>query len=255
MADIELMRIDADGKRKVHDIVTDEIPLTMELNGEELVTLLCSPDNLKELCLGFLFSGGVIASCDEVAAITIDNQNWIAHIELRTTNDAERLMFKRLYTSGCGRGTLFYNALDRMHEKTNTSTMTLSADTVRALVQSFQEMSVAFKETGGVHSAAMSNGDSLVIFKEDIGRHNALDKVIGAALMQQIPMSNTAFLTSGRISSEIMFKAQKTGCPIVISRSAPTNQAVALAERWHLTLVGFVRGKRMNVYAAGERIV
>ena len=108
---------------------------------------------------------------------------------------------------------------------------------------------------GGVHSATLSDAEDIVVFKEDIGRHNAIDKVIGEALMKNLDMSDLIVLTSGRITSEIVFKVQKMASAFLISRSAPTDQAIKAATAGNLTLVGFVRGERMNVYTASERVI
>lgn len=255
MTQVEVVKIDSGRKQILKDKVTDEVPLTIQLNGKELLTLLCSPDSLKKLSTGFLYSSGLIKSIDEIRNITIDSQNWIAHVKLKTKAEASQLMFKRLYTSGCGKGTLFYNALDLIHKRKITSKLKVSSEKIIELMNSFQKSSVAFRETGGVHSAALSDGNNILVFKEDIGRHNALDKAIGEALIKGLSMRDLIVLTSGRVSSEIVLKVEKMGSAFLISRSAPTNQAIKLANQLNLTLVGFVRGRKMNVYAVNERIV
>ena len=108
--------------------------------------------------------------------------------------------------------------------------------------------------TGGTHSAALSDGKDILVFREDIGRHNAIDKVVGYALVKNVTLKNTLLITSGRISSEVLFKVRKGGIPMVVSKSAPTNQAVKLAREMDITLIGFARGSRMNVYN-GEKTV
>lgn len=253
--EIDILRIDKNKKEQLKDIITEEIPLTLYLNEKELVTLLCSPDSLKELSIGFLFSSGLIKSIENIDNITIDAKKWSSHIELKNKADASELIFKRVYTSGCGKGTLFYKMTDLLHRKPIRNAFNISSEKISELMRSFQERSVNFRKTGGVHSAELSDGKDIVIFKEDIGRHNAIDKIIGEALIKGLNLKNMIVLTSGRISSEIVFKVQKMASPILISRSAPTDQAVKIAKELNLTLVGFARGKRMNVYTARERIV
>ena len=255
MAEVDVIKINSGKKISLKDKVTEEAPLTLYLNGEELVTLLCSPDSLKELSIGFLYSSGLLKSKRDIKKVTVDTKNWASYVELKSGNKDVQGMFKRLYTSGCGRGTIFYNALDFMHKKKIDSKFEISSPKIIKLMDAFQKKSAIFKETGGVHSAALACGDDILAFKEDIGRHNALDKVIGEALLKDIGMKNVLMLTSGRISSEIVLKAQKTESPIMVSRSAPTDQAIKLAAESNLTLVGFARGQRMNVYTGGERIV
>ena len=231
MTEIDVLRIDSGERKNIKDIVTVEAPLTIYLNGKELLTLLCSPDSLKELSAGFLYSTGLIKSINDIKAIKIDNQNWTAHIELHTKNAAAAHTFKRIRNN-----------------------FKISSEQVIKLMESFQKRSLTFRQTAGVHSAALSDSDNILLFKEDIGRLNALDKVIGEALMKNLAMQDLIVLSSGRISSEIMFKAQKTGSAFLISRNAPTDQAIKLAREWNLTLVGFVRGQRMNVYSGKERV-
>lgn len=252
---VDIVRIDRGRKQDLKDIVTDEIPLTIQLEGKELLTLLCSPDSLKELSIGFLYSTGLIRAVSDIRNITIDRKNWISHVKLKNNNAISGLIFKRLYTSGCGKGILFYDALAPIHKKSITSNLKISAEKIIGLMNSFQKGSVAFRETGGVHSVALSDNNNILVFNEDIGRHNALDKAIGAALIKGLNIQDLIVLTSGRVSSEIVLKVERIGAAFLISRSAPTNQAVKLAKKLNLTLVGFVRGKRMNVYSSDERIV
>ncbi len=235
-------------------MVTEEVPLTLHLNGKELLTLLCSPNNLKQLCLGFLYSSGLIKSMDDVENIIIDTENYSSDIKLKDKQLDPQLLFKRLYTSGCGRGAVFYNVLDLVQKTKIKSRIKFSANRIITLMSTFQKRSLTFRETGGVHSAALSDGKDILIFQEDIGRHNALDKVIGEALLKGVQMQELIVLSSGRISTEIVSKTAKMKVACLISRSAPTDQAIKLARELNLTLIGFVRGKRMNVYSGTERI-
>ena len=252
---VDVVRIDRGARQNLADEVTDEVPLTIYLGDRELVTLLCSPASLKELAVGFLYSAGVVSSADDIENIVIDKSRWAASVSLKDKDAPAELIFKRLYSSGCGKGVLFYNALDLMHRKVLASDATISADKISELMRSFERKSESFKKTGGVHSAAFSDGKSILIFNDDIGRHNALDKIIGEALMKKLNMQDLIVLTSGRISIDVMFKVQKIGAPFVISRSAPTDQAVKLASASNITLVGFARGRRMNVYSGEQRIL
>lgn len=253
--EIDVVKIDATKKKLCKDSVTEEVFLTLHLDGSEFVTLLCSPGNLKELSAGFLFSSGLIHSPDDIEKIYIDNKTMTSHVSLKEKGLSEDVIFKRVYTSGCGKGMLFYNVLDLAHRKKVTVAMTLQSQYITDLMKAFDKKSAIFKSTGGVHSAALCYGERIVSFHEDIGRHNAIDKIIGDALYSNLDMADFIVLTSGRISSDVMFKVQKMGSAVIVSRSAPTDLAVKLAKQWNVTLVGFARGKRMNVYSAPERIV
>jgi len=235
------------------DVVAQEVPFTLNLGKLELVTLLCSPFDLEDLARGFLFTSGIIKNLSDIKRITIDSQRWSCYIDVADT-EVEKLMFKRLYTSGCGRGALFYNVLDIMHRSKIISEFKINSAAVGKLMLNFQKRSEVYLKTGGVHSAALADKAGILSFREDIGRHNAIDKVIGYALSQNMTFEDMIMITSGRISSEVVFKVKKCGMPIIISRAAATNQAVRLAREMNLTLVGFVRGSRMNVYSAEERI-
>lgn len=251
--EVEVLRIDKGKKESFKDIVTDEISLTIKLEGKELVTLLCSPHNLKELSLGFLYSLGLIRTEKDVKNVLIDSQNQISYIKLKDKHLLKE--FKRIYTSS-GRGLFFKNALEIMHrKKVKRSDLKITAEKIAKLMKIFEKNSLTFRQTGGTHSAGLSDGKDIVVFKEDIGRHNAIDKVIGEALTKNLNMSDLLVLTSGRITSEIVFKVQKMGSPFLVSLSAPTDQAIKVAKAINLTLIGFVRGERMNVYTGLERII
>lgn len=243
------------GKRQTaEDTVVREIPLTIIVDDTELVTLLCCPNDLEDLVTGFLFTSGLIKGKEEIKRVVISRDRWIANVDLIEPRPAKDLIFKRLYTSGCGRGTMFYNVSDIAHRSIILSDFTIEAVNINNLMTEFQRRSEVYLRTGGVHGAALSDGKAILFFKEDIGRHNAIDKVIGHLLADKEYFENKMMITSGRISSEVLFKAQKCRIPIIVSRSSPTNQAVRLARDMRITLVGFARGNRMNVYSQEDRI-
>lgn len=254
MESFTITRIKDSVRESAQDAVAAEVPFTLNLGQLELVTLLCSPSDLEDLVRGFLFTSGLIKNLGGIKSITVDSQRWSGYIEV-TNTEAGDLMFKRLYTPGCGRGVLFYNPMDIMHRSKIISEFKISSAAVGKLMPDFQKRSGVYLKTGGVHSAALAGGNGILAFREDIGRHNAIDKVVGYALSQNQAFEDKILITSGRISSEVIFKVRKCGIPVIISRSAPTNQAVRLAREMDITLVGFARGSRMNVYSAEERII
>ncbi len=253
--EIDVVKISAGKKTDLADTVTDEVFLTIHLNDKVLLTLSCTPNHENNLCAGFLYSSGLIHSVADIERIFIDKKHRSAYVSLKNTSIDPNILFERIYTSGCGKGVLYHNALDFSHKKVVAGSLRIESTAITSLMKSFERKSIGFKSTGGVHSAALSDGTAITVFCEDIGRHNALDKVIGEALFKNIPMEESIVLVSGRISSEIMYKIQKMGSPMIVSRSAPTSMAIELAKTMHVTLVGFVRGKRMNVYTAEERVV
>jgi FdhD protein len=251
---LSIQRVTREGKEDSEDIVIKEMPLTVILNNQELVTLLCSPKDLEYLAVGFLASEGLLKSKDEIKKILVDDRRGIVRVETTgESKDAGELLFKRLITSGCGRGASFYNAADAQGQKVE-SLVTIAASEILTLAKEFQQRSQVFRETGGVHSAALCDTKGILVFNEDIGRHNAIDKIFGECLLKDIPTSDRIIITSGRISSEILLKVVKRNIPMLISKSAPTNLGVKLANDFGVTLIGFVRGQRMNVYSHGWRV-
>ena len=241
---------------KVEDLVVQEYPLTIFLNGEELLTLLCTPQSLEYLAIGFLVSEGFLSRKEDIKSIKVWEEKGMIEMETyKQRNMAKDLLGKRTITTGCGKGTTFYHVMDSLHCHVNSSEISVGAEKILALMGQFNKMSDLFLNTGGTHSAALSDGETILLFHEDVGRHNAVDKIIGECMMREIHLKDKLLITSGRISSEILIKAAKRGIPIIVSRSAPTDLAVQLGEEVGITVVGFARGNRMNVYSGKTRIV
>ena len=253
---IERVRRDTESRReKLEDRVAVEAPVTIYLNGTELVTLLCTPEKIDRLALGFLRSEGLVTTIDDVASIRVREQEGIVDIKLKTdTGLAEKLYGKRTVTSGCGKGTVFFNVLDSLRSSPLTGELKISADRVLVLMESLQGKAELFRSTGGVHSAALADKEQILYFYEDIGRHNAIDKIIGECLIAGIATDDKIIVSSGRLSSEILLKAAKLKIQLLISRAAPTSLCIELAESLNITLVGFARGRRFNVYTHQWRI-
>ena len=249
-----IQRVTREGKQDSEDVVTIELPLTIIVNNKELTTLLCSPTDLKYLAIGFLASEGLIKGKAEIKKIIVDEKRGVARVEAVEDKEFAPDVFKRLITSGCGRGVSFHSAADVQEQSKVESQTTISNVEVFTLVKEFQHRSQVFKTTGGVHSAALCDTKNILVFNEDIGRHNAIDKIFGECMLTDIPTDDRIIITSGRVSSEILLKVAKRNIPILVSKSAPTNLGVRLANGLGITLIGFVRGERMNVYASGWRV-
>jgi FdhD protein len=250
-----IVRIDRDGRRSQEDLVIREHALTITLNDRQFVTMLCTPSDLEALGLGFLLSEGVIESMEEVESFSLSDDS--SELEVHVKGGAilgEELFAKRAITSGCGRASIFYNVLDALDFRQISSDVKVSASAIISLANDVQSMSKLFKSTGGAHAAALCDAGKVLIFKEDIGRHNAVDKVFGECLIKRVGTDGRILLTSGRISSEMLLKAVRRGIAVVASRSAPTSLAVQFASAADVTLVGFVRGGRMNIYSNDHRI-
>lgn len=237
------------------DEVATELPVRLVLNDEPLVTLLCTPTELRELAVGFLLSEGLLRSRAALTKIDIDDREPAVRVKLADLPpDIGSLFEKRTISSGCGKGITFTGYRDDLNRRMGTKGPLMTVEDIRSLLVKFRNISSLYLETGGVHSAALSDGKDILFFSEDIGRHNAVDKLIGKAFLQEVPLENKVLLTSGRVTSEIMTKAGRNRFPILISRAAPSCMAIGYAEDMGITLVGFARGDRLNIYAWPNRI-
>jgi FdhD protein len=249
-----IWRFDEEGSREMDDPVIRESPLTIYLNGQEFVTLLYTPEMADMLAVGFLRSEGLIRDYTDVTSLRYEEERGFIFAEITGGALGEKLYGKRTITSGCGKGTVFYNVLDALKSQPVLSETTVLASQVLEVVRQLQKESFLFQVTGGIHSAALCEKDQIVFTCEDIGRHNAVDKIIGLCLKHKVSLEDKLLVTSGRISSEILVKTAKLGIPILISRAAPTTLSIELAENLGITLVGFARGRRFNVYSHAHRI-
>jgi FdhD protein len=237
------------------DSVVNESSIRIFFNGDEIVSILALKQELQELALGFLYDSCIINDIALVEKIDVNDRLDAVMVESSEKLDSGMLTTVRSVTSGCGKGVAFINPLKEKHFGDIENAFVMKPRDVTQLMADFGRASGLFKETGGVHSAAWSDGKKLVRVSEDIGRHNCIDKLVGWKLMQKEDNIGTEIIfTSGRISSEIVTKAIRARVPILISHSAPTSGAIQLADEFGLTLVGFVRGQRFNIYTHPERI-
>ena len=237
------------------DVVVTETPLTIFVNDQELVTLLCTPTHQKKLAVGFLFSEGFLTTRDEIEHFILNENKGIVWIRLNRQFDInENFRKSRTVTSGCARGLTFHKVFDDWNGEFIASKLTVSAEMISDIVAKLKQNSSLFRQSGGTHCSMLFERDNFLFSCEDIGRHNTIDKIIGECLLKELPGDDKLIMTSGRISSEMLLKTSRWGFPILVSRSAPTLAAVKLAEELGVTLIGFARGKRMNVYANDWRV-
>ena len=252
---VSIVRIYKKGKERpksTKDTVVAEHTLTIYLDKKELVTLLCSPEKLECLAVGFLFSEGLIKGKEDLKEIVLDENQGVIEIATAEPGKAAKdTNSKRLIGSSGGRG-ISPPSLD--HNKVE-SKRTITPAEIFSLIEEFVHRSEVFEATGGVHSAALCDTRHILVFSEDIGRHNAIDKVFGECLLKALPTDDHIVITSGRVSSEIVNKVVERNIPILISKSAPTNRGVELAADLGITLIGFVREGRMNLYTHTRRVV
>ena len=254
MKKFKIIKIKNDIKKSVEDAVAEEISLTIAISSKELVTLLSTPDNINDLVSGYLFTSGIIQKAEDIKNIDLNKKKQIASVKLRDDDIIKDLVFKRLQPPGCGKGFMLYNIKEIKNKKIK-SDLRIKSSVISNLMADFQKLSETYLLTGGTHSAAIADKEKIIVFREDIGRHNAVDKVIGSRLMKHDPLKNKLLLSSGRISSEIYLKAQMCQIPVIVSISAPTDETVRQCRKAGITLIGFARGKRMNIYSHEERII
>jgi FdhD protein len=257
---VDITKIDLSiGKaQKITDNVAEEVPLHLFVNTIFWATILCSPTNLKELAVGHMLSEGIVKSIDEIEEVTLKEKENTCIVKLKPNIKVEdRVQISRLHArviaSACGSGSPYqYKGKVPKVE----STLTVKAQVIFDSVNQLNFKAEGFRQTGGLHVAAIykSNG-SLVSMAEDVGRHNAVDKVIGMAALGRIDFDGCFLALSGRISGDVAFKAAKVGLPIVASLAAALSSGIATADESNVTLAGFVRGKRLNVYTSPERII
>lgn len=227
------------------DYLVVEEHLQIILNGEKLVSVACSPEHTRELAVGYLVSEGFISSYQDLVSVNVPHP---LQVEVETTKPVD-LSAPRQINTCMGRGS---ELQVQPHAYPDNHQLWSPAHLLQ-LIAELDASSLTFRKTGGVHSAALGDQRGTVIRFEDIGRHNAVDKVIGYAFLQEIPLFNKCLLLSGRIASEIVLKAGRAGFPMIVSRSAPTYKAIDRAEELGITVVGFARGRRFNLYCHGHR--
>jgi FdhD protein len=236
------------------DSIIKEQPLTIFVNGYELVTLMTLPLNLKELATGFIASENIIDDYNEIERINFSHQNTVVQIKIKKEVDIN-LYKKRTLTSGCGKGVTFTNLQDCALNEIHNDSFKINSKIINQLMSEMQKKSKLFLKTGGTHTAALADQEYIINVIEDIGRHNTIDKLIGHSYINKMDLQNMIIITSGRISSEIIIKVLKQKIPVLISRSAPTSQAVEIAREKNITLIGFTRGNRFNIYNDLNRII
>lgn len=228
-----------------------EVPLQIILNGQKIATVVHSAAHEEELAVGFLRSEGLIAAKEDIAGIETSGNGQIVRISTRTPIALDPSGPRTMASSGARSMAEFPDAPEAA-ASTRSHAM-LTPEIVFRLMDEFLEKSTLHDSTGGTHAAALATSDGVMIVREDIGRHNAIDMLGGNALLEGLDCSDKIIVRTGRVSSEIVHKVRRLGIPIVISISVPTTLAIALADQAGITLVGGVRNRRLTVYSHEER--
>jgi len=263
MIEVQVTRIDVERRRfeRIQDFVAEEKPLHIFLNHNNYVTILCSPTSLRELAVGHLLSEGLIKSVDEIDEIRLLKAGK-CQVQLKKGVDAEKRIqasqpFARLVSTTCG--SIDYWPLSKLVDRLGFQKLIMGfrvkASVILESTRRLNTIAETFRKTGGVHIAALYTVDGgLVDYAEDVGRHNAVDKVIGSCALRKSNFSKCFLASSGRLTGDIVLKAARMRIPVVSSLAAATDSGIEVAKRTRVTLIGFVRGKRMNVFSFPERV-
>jgi FdhD protein len=235
--------------------VVKEQPVTLYLNEREVVTLLCAGHHLDELAVGFFYGEGFLEAPEDLEKVDIDNDSGKVMVSIRNESIlADRLWMKRTITSGCGKGSVFYYALDALMSRPSESSLRITPAQVWERVEELSRLSETYRRTHGVHNTALAAPEEVLVFRDDIGRHNAVDMIVGHAFLNNLSLDDKMLITTGRLTSEILIKAAKVGIPVLASRNTATTLAIELAKSLNITLIGYARAGKFTVYSGEERI-
>lgn len=234
---------------EVEDPVAVEKALRIKVNGRDVLRLYCSPVMVRELVVGLLLGEEIIKGswCAERMEILYGDE-----IIVDVTSEEDISLEGATITSGCVGGVTFEK---RELKSVGGERLKIEAVRLKELFNEFQLRSELYKSTGCIHSAALSDGKIILAFAEDIGRHNAIDKIIGYCILEDIGLKGKVMFASGRLSSEMVTKCARWSIPVVASRTAPTTRALEIAEKTGMTVIGFMRADRFNIYTHPERIL
>ena len=249
---VAAQRVGLDGAIPMEDPVAIEEPLEIQVNGHPWVTTMRTPGQDYDLALGLLYTEGVLNGMDSIESIVISDN--VVLVEGDMTTDGHTRGFVRSSSCGvCGRASLDA-ILSRDPPPIPERGFKISAQSVDVLISMLRSEQSVFDLTGGVHAVAIFTDDAVITdISEDVGRHNAMDKIIGRSITD-LPLSNHGFLLSGRVSFEMVQKAVMAGSPCIIAIGAPTTLAIDLARQHGITLIGFAREQRFNVYTGAWRL-
>jgi len=246
--------IDHEG-RAIETSVVTERPLTLFLNGREIVTMMTIGDHPEYLAVGYLLNQNMLGPADRIVGVDYDDD--IETVVVRTDHetDFEDKLKKKTLTSGCAQGTVFGDLMERFDEVRLDPAAILKTSWLYALTRKINTAPSLYLAAGAIHGCVLCEEDRPLLYMEDVGRHNAVDKIAGYMHLNRISPVGKSFYTTGRLTSEMVIKTVQMGIPILVSRSGFTAWGVELARQAKLTLIGRAKGKRFVALAGAERIV
>lgn len=228
-----------------------EAPVSLTVNGQVWLTFMCTPVDLESMAVGFLYNEGIIETISELEDVRVCEHG--DNVDVWLNRSVEQPTSWRR-TSGCTGGVTAVDALARVDVSFDSDQPRVRPEAIGHLLEQFFEAQVLYRETGGVHSSALCDGEKMILIAEDIGRHNTLDKIAGLCLMRGISPETRILVTTGRISSEMLQKAARINVPILISRTSPSSLSIEMAERYGITLIGYARTHRYQIYSNPQRV-
>lgn len=251
---VEVDGIDQEGK-PIKTAVVTERPLTLFLNAQEIVTLMTIGDHPELLAVGYLLNQNMLRSDDQITAINYEPDIETIVVRTKRQTDYEEKLKKKTQTSGCAQGTVFGDLMERFDEVQLNPQAVLKTTWLYALTKKINTAPSLYLKAGAIHGCVLCEADQPLIYVEDVGRHNAVDKIAGYMFLNRIAPDNKIFYTTGRLTSEMVIKTVKMGVPILLSRSGFTAWGVELARRANLTLIGRARGKRFVALSGTDRLI
>ena len=239
---------------KIDTSVTVERALTIFLNGQEIVTAMTINDYPEYLGVGYLLNQHMLLPDDVVTGVDYDEELSVVVVRTKRKTNYEKKLKKKVQTSGCAQGTVFGDLMEAL-ENVSLPNTTLRTSWLYALTHKINTTPSLYLEAGAIHGCVLAHEDQPLIYMEDVGRHNAVDKIAGWMFKQKVSPSDKIFYTTGRLTSEMVIKTVRMGIPILISRSGFTAWGVELARKANLTLIGRARGQRFVALAGEDRIV
>ena len=245
---------DQDGAPVEASIVVER-PLTLFLNGQEIVTMMTIADHPAWLAIGYLVNQHMLRPEDELVGVEHDDETGTVVVRTRARTNFEEKLRRKTLTSGCAQGTVFGDLMERFDEVTLPSDAVLRTSWLFRLMRKINTAPSLYLEAGAIHGCALCREDRVLAYMEDVGRHNAIDKIAGYMFLERLPAADKIFYTTGRLTSEMVIKCVQMGIPILVSRSGFTAWGVELARKAGLTLIGRARGARFVVLSGEQRII
>jgi FdhD protein len=239
----------------VETSIVVERPLTLFLNGQEIVTMMTIADHPEWLAIGYLVNQNMLRPGDELVGIEHDDETETVVVRTRARTDFEEKLRRKTLTSGCAQGTVFGDLMERFDQVSLPADAVLRTSSLYRLMRKINTAPSLYLEAGAIHGCALCEEDRVLAYMEDVGRHNAIDKIAGWMFVNRVPPADKVFYTTGRLTSEMVIKCVQMGIPILVSRSGFTAWGVELARQAGLTLIGRARGARFVVLSGEQRIL